>query len=83
MNYSVAFILQPTLQPSVLFPTKGLFSDTDGAPFSQSQRDEDDDRMSFISKKSVKTKGGNQMPKTDKRKLRHERWLESKLFSSV
>lgn len=44
--------------------------------------DDDEDRMSFISKGSI-SKGKDQMKKKDKMKLRRERWLESKFASNV
>lgn len=72
------------LQPSTVFPTQGLFAGSvgghslpdhsQGKSWGEEEEDEEDDRRSFISKKSVK--GDKQLSKVEKRKLRHERWLE-------
>ncbi|XP_030829652.1 protein FAM207A [Strongylocentrotus purpuratus] len=61
------------LQPSVLFPTKGLLQSSNTEDASLPLQTEDD-RMSFVSKKSIK--GSKQITKVEKRKLRHDKWLE-------
>ncbi|XP_072180823.1 ribosome biogenesis protein SLX9 homolog isoform X1 [Diadema setosum] len=67
-----------SLQPAVLFATKGLFNDSHDEPYTLrgnfGQHDDDEDRMTFVSKKSIKS--GKQMTKVEKRKVRHDRWLE-------
>ncbi|XP_038048796.1 protein FAM207A-like [Patiria miniata] len=68
------------IPPGAEFPTQGLFSqDTPPTHPSQSQHssayNEEDDRRSFISKKSIKG-GRGHITKKEKMKLRHDKWLE-------
>nr|XP_054753537.1 ribosome biogenesis protein SLX9 homolog [Lytechinus pictus] len=62
------------LQPSVLFPSKGIFPTSSAKDTLPTCRTEEDDRMTFVSKKSIK--GSKQLSKVEKRKLRHDKWLE-------
>ncbi|XP_072034356.1 ribosome biogenesis protein SLX9 homolog [Amphiura filiformis] len=63
---------------NVIFPTEALFSseDTSNLNFLGQKLPEaqEDDRMTYISKKSVHEEG--QLKKKDRKKIRHERWLQ-------
>ncbi len=65
---------------NIVFPTEALFSsgDLNELKFLGQKLPEkhEDDRMSYISKKSIHGEG--QLKKKDRRKIRHERWLQSK-----
>ncbi|XP_022109325.1 protein FAM207A-like isoform X2 [Acanthaster planci] len=69
------------IPPGSEFPTQGLFSlaatssDTSQSQHALASPRDEDDRRSFISKKSIRG-GQGQITKKEKMKLRHDKWLE-------
>lgn len=82
--YLFSFSFQASLiPPGAEFPTRGLFHSLSSSPGGSlqvhppqdSRDDEEEDRRSFISKKSIKGQG--RITKKEKMKMRHDKWLQS------
>ncbi|XP_071791508.1 ribosome biogenesis protein SLX9 homolog [Asterias amurensis] len=70
------------IPPGAEFPTRGLFHLPSTSPAGslqtnlpqEAREDDEEDRRSFISKKSIKGQG--RITKKDKMKMRHDKWLQ-------